>query len=403
VVRGSGILVRVVYVWDAEYPWDVRTEKICRSLRERKVDVHLLARNRRWDVVREPLPEGTVHRIRPWRVLGRRADALLTFPAFFNPRWVQHIGAVVRRERPHVILVRDLPLCPTAILIGRLHGVPVVLDMAEDYPAMLADVWRAGRQRPADFLVRNPRLAKLVERLSVPAADRVLVVVEESGTRLEALGVPRDRISVVSNTPPLSRVGSARSGSARPGDTLQVVYLGLMEVPRGIADLIEAVSTLRRRGVPVRLRLIGDGRDLAIFRGLSARLGLTSADVEFTGRLENARALELLNEASVGVVPHHATPAWNTTIPNKLFDYMAAGMPVVTSDAAPAARIVRETGAGLVFRSEDAESLADTLARMLDPALRDRCGAAGRVAVERRYNWEADVNVLMGVLESLTR
>ena len=50
----------------------------------------------------------------------------------------------------------------------------------------------------------------------------------------------------------------------------------------------------------------------------------------------------------VGLVPHHADEAWNTTIPNKLFDYMAAGLPVISSDARPCARILRSTGAGLI-------------------------------------------------------
>ena len=79
--------LRVVYLWDADYPWDVRTEKVCATLASAGHDVHVVARNRAWRSTRECLPEGTVHRMQPWRFAGRRLDNLLGFPLFFSPRW----------------------------------------------------------------------------------------------------------------------------------------------------------------------------------------------------------------------------------------------------------------------------------------------------------------------------
>src|SRR5919205_2574680 len=57
----------VVYVWQSDYPWDVRTEKTCRALADAGVRVHLAARNRRWEAEREALPEAAVSRLAPWR------------------------------------------------------------------------------------------------------------------------------------------------------------------------------------------------------------------------------------------------------------------------------------------------------------------------------------------------
>ncbi|MGH7647777.1 MAG: glycosyltransferase, partial [Gemmatimonadaceae bacterium] len=102
--------LRIVYLWDADYPWDVRTEKLCATLSSAGHDVHIVARNRAWRPVHERLPEGTVHRMPPWRWLGRRADSLLGFPLFASPRWLGLLDRTVRDVQPDVIIVRDLPL-----------------------------------------------------------------------------------------------------------------------------------------------------------------------------------------------------------------------------------------------------------------------------------------------------
>lgn len=403
--QGKGLrpAAAVVYLWDADYPWDVRTEKVCTSLTGAGYAVHIVARNRKWAARHERLPEATVDRMRPWRWVGKRLDALLGFPAFFNPRWIAFVTRAVRRVRPKVIIVRDLPLCPTALMVGRLFRTPVVLDMAENYPAMMQEIWDAGRNTATDFLVRNPRVVAAVERYCVAKVDRVIVVVDESGDRLIRMGVPRERIVVVSNTPPRMRVERAadaiREPSYRAG--LELVYLGLMEIPRGVMDVLDAVAQLRAAGHPVTCRLVGDGRDRQLFEEHARKLNLTSANVEFLGWLPYAEALKVIASADVGIVPHHADEAWNSTVPNKLFDYMAAGIPVISSDAIPSARLVRETEAGLVFQSGDARALAGAIERMMDFDVRSRMSSAGRDAVLNVHNWESATSNLLSMMDSL--
>jgi glycosyltransferase involved in cell wall biosynthesis len=166
--------------------------------------------------------------------------------------------------------------------------------------------------------------------------------------------------------------------------------------------MLDAMAQLRERA-NVRLTLVGDGRDMPIFREQATRLGLTEAQVSFRGFVPHAEALDIVSKADVGIVPHHAVEAWNTTIPNKLFDYMAAGLAVITSDAAPAARIVRTTGAGEVFRAGDASDLARAIERLADP---HRCAAAaesGQRAILERYHWEQDAATLSRAVSLVSR
>jgi glycosyltransferase involved in cell wall biosynthesis len=321
------------------------------------------------------------------------------FPAFFNPRWASAIYGTARRERADVVLVRDLPLAPTAIAVARALGVPAILDMAENYPAMMQSLYDNRVQRPWDALVRNPRAVRAIERWVLRHVDHVLVVVEESRDRLVALGLPADRITIVGNTPPLDRVETTTAHAHVQGD-LHLNYLGLLEAPRGLGVVISALARCRARGLSVRLTVIGTGRERTRFEQEARDLGLDESTIRFMGYLPNAEALRLVSEADIGLVPHQATESWNTTIPNKLFDYMSAGLAILTSDARPAARIVRETATGEVYSGTDPDAMVAAIERLVDPAVRSVCGQRGRSAVATRYNWEADAARLLAALDA---
>jgi glycosyltransferase involved in cell wall biosynthesis len=312
---------------------------------------------------------------------------------------------VVSEVQADLIIARDIPLCPTAIHVGRQYDVPVILDMAENYPAMMRDLWIVGRHRPLDYVVRNPRLVQMAERYCLEHVQHILTVVQESSDRLARMGVDQRRVTVVSNTPPISRV--QKSSDTIPGvtashDSIYVVYLGLLEVPRGLLEVIDAMAQLTRAGLKqFKLQIIGDGRDTALFHDRAQQLGIGRDLVEFHGRLPYSDALAIVARADIGVIPHHANESWNTTVPNKLFDYMAAGLPVVSSNTIPCARILNETGAGELFRSGDSADLASAIARLADLPRRVVMGQLGRTAILERYNWERDSSMLLEVVNSM--
>jgi len=396
-------MAQLIYLWDADYPWDIRTEKVCQALSAANHEVHIVCRNRRWEPLLERRPEATVHRLPRWTLAGRRLDGILSFPAFFSPRWILHLDRVVRRTGARAIIARDLPLCATALLVARRHAIPVVLDMAEVYPALLRDVWDTGRRAPLDFLIRNPEAAAWLEGFCLPRVTATLTVVEEARDHVLRRGASPGRTYIVSNTPPLSRLECPRTTPPEE-DRLRVAYMGLMEVARGIGVLLEAATLLKHRGFRLAVELIGGGRDLPLLRDQARRLGLVEGEVTFHGYIpSHGQALGVVGGCHVGAAPHYANDWANTTIPNKLYDYMAAGMPVLVSSATPMKRIVTATGAGLVFRDRSPEDLANCLLQLSDRALRERLGSAGRAAVRAHYNWERDASVLAtAVQDSLT-
>lgn len=389
-VKSSGR--RVLYVWFAEYPWDVRVQKVIIGLVQAGWTVDVTARNKRNLKNTEVVDGAAIHRLRRLPFIGAALNGALSFPAFVNPRWAWHIARVARRTRPHVILVRDLPLAPAAIWVGWLWRIPVVLDMAENYPGQLRTLWETGIARPIDLVVRNPKLAAIVERWVLRRVDAVVCVIEESASRISGLGVPEQKIVIVRNTPlGDTTLQSRRRATSGP---LVIVYLGIVERHRGVHDLIRAVAECHRRELDVNLLVIGDGLGLRDIKELAIQLGVLGHGVELLGRMENQQALKIVADADAGAIPHVPCDVWNATIPNKLFDYMSLGLPILSSNVRPVERIVLEEGCGVCYRSGDILDLVAAIEQLKSAEARDRMGAAGIEAVKLRYNWHLDAQRL---------
>jgi len=395
----------VCYIWDADYPWDVRVEKVCDSLAKKHV-VHLVCRNSK----RRPSYEQTkhlhIHRLPALSQRWGKLNNFIGFPAFFNPLWIYHIWCTVRKVKADVIIVRDLPLALTAIGSGRLLGIPVVIDMAENYPAMIRDLWDREGFSVLNCLVRNPSIIRVVEQLSLRWCDHILVVVEESRDRLVASGVPAQKITLVVNTPTSARwvdLPKLPDGMlARHAGGLTLVYLGLLEWPRGVETVIRAIAIVRKQIPAVRLLIVGSGRHESDFRKLVEELQVQT-HVSFLGWIDYSSAIRVIMESDIGLVPHYATESWNTTVPNKLFDYMSMGKPVIVSNAKPTERIVKEERCGLVFSERNHEELAQAVLNLEEGGVREEMGRNGKVAIAQKYNWAVDELRLFQALDRVVK
>ncbi len=387
-------------IWDSEYPWDVRVEKVCHTLTEAGHEVHLVCRNRGRAPVREAHDRLIIHRMKPLPALFRALEGPLSFPAFINPRWYRLARRVFGERAVEIIICRDLPLAPLALAVGRALGCPVIVDLAEHYPGVLRDLYNRHDFRLVNLVVRNPWLAALVERWTLPRADGVWVVVEEMAERLATMGVPASRMSIVSNTPlpdRIPRLGAIPRSEDQTG-ALRLVYLGNVEWSRGLPTVLEALSLLPPNIRPT-LDVFGDGSGLARARRSAESRGLQDR-VTFHGRVSYETALESLPQFDVGLIPHHVTDQWEWTVQNKLFDYMAAGLPVLASAMRPARRIIETVGCGLVFSDRNAGECAARIVQLADPVLRSTLGTAGPQAVQGPYSWRHDARRLLTSLES---
>lgn len=387
--------MRICMMYDGDYPWDVRVEKIATTLSEHDHDLHLICRNLQGRPREERLGRWHVHRLRPAR--SPRLNYVMSFPAFLNPFWLAGASRIVAREKSQLILVRDLPLALCALLVARAHRVPVILDMAENYPAMVRDIWRFEDFKAVNLLVRNPTIVDWVERMAVRRSERVLVVTEESKARLvDQYSISPSRVDIVSNTPRLADLRRTQPAKPQVGKGMNLVYVGGLEPSRNLGVVLRGLATARDEA-DCSLTIVGQGTGETRLKRLTRELAL-DGKVTFSGWVEHAAVAQHLDVADVGVIPHAVTRHTNSTVPNKLFDYMGFSLPVLASDTASVQRIVEAEGCGVIYRHDHPGDFVRALQKLQNPETRREMGARGRSAVATRYNWETDSKVLLGAV-----
>lgn len=398
--------MRILKVFFDQYPWDIRVEKVCRALLDAGHDIHLVCRNRGSSARQETATAGLrISRVPSGPVNGW-VLRIMGFPVWFSPVWARALRRMLANDRPDAVLVRDLPLAPLAVDASHRAGVPCVLDMAEDYPAMLAAYrpWQSPLRRAMNLAVRNVTVARALERRVLSGCDVVLVVAEEQRSRLLAMGVDPARVVLVGNTPERECVMTWRRTSRPVGGAANgvadILYVGEVHEYRGLDTAILAMPQVTRRWQEARLVIVGTGEGTRRLSRLANRIGMRS-HVRFQGWVDHARIGSVIGAAEVCLVPHRSSAHTATTLPNKLFDYLGLGRPIVTSDVAPIRRIIEQWDCGLVFHAGDAHDLARALLRLRDPAERARLGARAALAAEH-YLWDDDRQRLLDAFALLS-
>jgi len=170
-----------------------------------------------------------------------------------------------------------------------------------------------------------------------------------------------------------------------PAGTDRVVYLGRLTEPRGALDMIEIG---RQLAPDVTVELIGPAdSDVASAVAEAHRRGW----VRHHGFVPNGEALDLLRGALAGLALLHDEPNYATSRPTKVMEYMAFGVPVVTTPNAASAELVRQYDSGVVVPFKDPTAAADAVLELRDdPEHRHRLGNAGRAGAVRDLDWRDD-------------
>jgi glycosyltransferase involved in cell wall biosynthesis len=404
--------------------FDSRTHRLATTLAERGHDVTILARAgnrlpldttshdvriRRVEVSAAdalPLPGPVRRRLRD--PTGRRAERL----GGWSPRLVSRVARAARvalaaraQARAMAAIAPDADVVhamaflslPTALAVSRRRGGPPVVYDARDIYADAANVARL----PA--IVR--RAFARSERRSARRACRVVTVNDAYADVLESrLGPPRPL--VVMNCATAVELPEERGRLIHDALGLDltrrvVLYHGGLSRDRGIEQLVAALDDLPGDVVVV---LLGYGE-------LRAAMEAKAADPVLRGRLRVLDAvppsalLATVASADVAAMPIQPTTLnHRLTTPNKLWEAMAAGVPVVASDLPGMSAIVEETACGVLCDPTSPAAIAAAIRTVLDAPdeVRAAYGRRGRRAVKDRYNWGAQVATLLGEYGRLT-
>ena len=297
------------------------------------------------------------------------------------------------RRRYSVIHVHNPPdFLVAATLVPRALGARLVLDVHD----LLSDMFA---MRFDDATGRRTLDAALgaVERISAAAAHAVVTVHVPYRRELERRGVRPEKVTVVMNVvdeavvPPLAGAGD---------DGFRVVYHGTVTPPYGVELLVEAVADARAEIPGITLEILGEGDSLPTVRQLILARGLSAAATVSDGFIPRVEALARIRGASAGVVANLPTRLTRFSLPTKLFEYVALGIPVVAADL-PTIREHFSRSELTFFAAGDARDLA----RALRDVARDPATVRAKADAARRrmssYAWPSSAERYVDLLNRL--
>lgn len=323
--------------------------------------------------------------------------------AFPADRWTRSVPVTgyyrrafmpdLRALAPDVVHVHDVHLLGTVAeyAAGAAHRPKIVYD-AHEYVAGLA-VSGARTQRSVDGWAA-------LEREFVRSADRVITVSEGLAGRLQKVHHLQRQPVVVHNAPVAweQRLDASRSLRAECGvgpDTKLAVYSGALSAARGVDTAVEALGLLPDLHLAV-VAVPYPHPMAAALREVAARVGAAER-LHMVPPVPSHEVPSYLSEADLGVSPILGdSVSYDEALPNKLFEFLHAGLPMVVSDCRAMAGFVTKHGLGRVFRAGDPGQLAEVARAVLaDPPHPDT------TALRRQFSWQGQEPDLLALYDDL--
>ena len=354
--------VTSMHTWDDDRIY----QRACLGLARSGIDVHLVATEGAGvDECRVP-----VVRLTPRKGLRRRL-----FSSLKAVLGAGRIGADVYQ-------VHDPDLLPWVWLLKQ-PGVVVIYDVHENYAA------RAERL-PKPIRSVTSRLIREVEKMILRRMDGFVAVTESLAKMLADAKVPS---TIVRNTVDAHRLEGVLPDGAAPSKTPVIYTSGTIASDRGCRELVEAMPAVLARFPEARLMFAGryPGGFDRVLRETAESEGVKDS-VVLDGMIAWEDNFKRTARAFCGCVLYARNQNAEVALPNRLFEYMYCGIPVVVEDLPELRQVVDTVGCGVLVDSRDQDSLVQGLGQLLEDRERaQEMGQRGRDAIMGEWGYQADL------------
>lgn len=297
----------------------------------------------------------------------------------------------VTSAKPDLIVAHDFEVLRAAVRARRSIGAPLIYDSHEDWPALIAE--------NSAF---EARIAKTVERRLCRNVAHVVTVSDPIAEKFRRMGCA---CTVLYSARPSNEIVAADRETSRQSfgyapDDFVTGFAGALGDGRGLEELLQAA----RRLPPAYKVLVvgGPAAETEALRRRAASLGLSDR-VRIDGYRPFPELTSYYAAMDLGVILLAPWPNHLRALPNKLFDYMAHGVPVLVPDYPAMARVVRSAGCGTLLPSIGAELIADGVLEISRrPADRAAWGRNGREAFLRTYAWDHQASTFLSLVAQVT-
>ncbi len=261
----------------------------------------------------------------------------------------------------------------------KLKGKKVIYDVHEDLPRQLLGKHYLGKFSATVLSI----FSELVEDFFSKRFTAIITVTPVINKRFLKLNPCSEMIR---NFPLFSEFENIQSDSKKENE---VCYIGSITAERGVLNMIEAMKK-----IPAKLNLAGVFGTEKLFEETQKIKGW--GNVIFHGSISRKEVAAILSRSKTGLVFFLPLPNHINAYPIKIFEYMAAGVPVVASNFPLWKEIVEGNKCGICVDPDNTKAIADAVNSLLyNETLAQQMGANGKKAIKEKYNWEAESRNLL--------
>lgn len=397
--------MKIGMVVDNELNGDVRVLNEAKYLVRKGFDVHVLC-----FTFGQPPRHEVIEGIRVTRApirkrIKNKLFALNNFFPAYDLLWERTIAAFLKQEKIDVLHAHDLYMARPAHLAVQGKGIPLVLDLHENYPAAVM-TYKWATQFPYR-LVTHPARWQKREPHYLQYADKIIVLSQNYRDQLlrKYPFLPKQAFTVYPNVPDLEAFSGypVDPHILHKGSSFLLFYFGVIAERRGIFTSIEALRMLVQQGLDIKLLLIGrvDKSDQARLDDYLNDPVLKEALIHYPWK-DIQYLPSYVHVSDVCLSPIFRNDQHESGVANKIFQYMLFGRPLLVSDCFPQKQIVTEEACGLSFESDNAADMAAKVVTLLkNPDVRKQMGENGKQAVRNKYNIEVAGQALVRMYEEL--
>ncbi len=286
----------------------------------------------------------------------------------------------------------DPELIPVGLLL-RARGKQVIYDLHEDYPKDILS-------KPYLPMWSRWTIAWMIKQLEIASCRHFSALVTVTPSIADRFLTINKRTVVVHNFPSTKDLVLNRPYQPWESRRQSVAYVGGIMTVRSIREMVKAMSLLPE-SLQATLELAGphpDGEPTV--EELSSQPGW--GRVLHHGFIDQTGTFEILHHVRAGLVLFHPIPNHMEAMPQKIFEYMGAGLPVIASDFPLWRRIIGDAGCGIFVDPQDPKAIAQAIEYLLlNPAEAEAMGRRGREAVLKNYNWDVQAEKLVKLYSEL--
>lgn len=272
--------------------------------------------------------------------------------------------------------------------LAKKFNIPIIMDMAENYPAAMK-LWKKYSNTFLKRLIYHKLdLPTWLERKSLKYMKGLIVVCDENGERVKDKYNYKNKIVTIYNTPSKDFFDFKRFEVDKTYTTIG--YHGYINSDRNLEKCLLVGAKFKN----FKFEIWGSGVLLEILKQKFA----DNKNIEFKGVYKIEQLKSIIKNTDIGLLPYSLNEHINNTISNKFFDYMACGIPVLTSKAKPMTKLIDENKIGY-YCDFDSETEIFNVFSKLNEIEWKKLGENGFNTFQNEFNWENDKKKLKEFVE----